>query len=99
MPRYDAKHLSAGDIVLLDLKIYRTHRNLEYEAEIARSQSYATRDLQSMEPPISAEQAVDNRGKPWVHWNAQFQLHSVTLLWKAPERSDDSDFPEDDVEE
>ena len=98
MPRYEAKNLATGDIVLIDLKIYRTHRNLEFEAELARSQSSFSKDLQSLEPLGGAEQAPDNRGKPWVHWNAQFQLHSVTLLWKAPERNDDSDFPDDDIE-
>ena len=99
MPKYDAKELATGDIVLLDLKVYRTHRNLEAEAELLRSQATPARDLQSYEPPAGAEQGADNRGKPWVNWNAQFQLHSVTLLWKAPDRSDDSDFPEDDIED
>lgn len=99
MPKYEAKKLATGDIVLLDLKVYRTHRNIEAEAEILRSQSNASADLQSLEPPAVGEQATDNRGKPWTHWNAQFQLHSVTLLWKAPERSEDSDFPDDDIED
>lgn len=99
MDRYPAHELATGDIVLLDLKVFRSHRNLDAEADAMRYQVHATRDLQSMEPVAGPEQSGDNRNREWVHWNAQFQLHSVTLLWKGASKQEDSDYPDDDVEE
>ena len=103
MPRYPVTHYHNGDIVLLDLRVYRYHRNPATDRQsdpngAAGSSAVANHTTPSDAPTTPGRSTQDNRGKPWVNWFAEYQLQSISILFKGSDYTEEESVPSDDGE-
>ena len=102
MPRYPVTDYQRGDIVLIEVKIYRFPCNLNAEKPAAEDGEPAVGSPSASlpaTPRTPGQSSQEGKSRPWVHWFAEYQLHSVTLLFKGSEHAEEEVMPDDDGEE